>query len=283
MKEVIGCQKQGYFDEHLSTLYSTVYGEPYLFDDKYLIYNDRRSRAVWLTLFALDAVEDHLIDKENCFRASVEAFLPENVVLASPETLPPKMSNYHCEAVFQDRDYQINLEEFNEHLSGESYKRLRYRVNHAKRQGYCLNIGSTVTPAHLHVMAVHLMKKRDYRFWDCQLYLGLSEYVRRFSSPRLFNVLLDGRLVAFDVVDVLDETMVTPLGFYLNHSSLADFLIYEEILCAKKQGFEWLDIGWACNSPGLEGFKRKWKAIPRFVIYIQTYSKQYKSARVKKD
>jgi hypothetical protein len=71
--------------------------------------------------------------------------------------------------------------------------------------------------------------------------------------------------------------MVIPLGFYLDYSSLADFILYQEILHGKAQGFEWLDIGWACNNSGLEAFKKKWSAIPRFNVYMQDYQKMNKN------
>jgi hypothetical protein len=78
-------------------------------------------------------------------------------------------------------------------------------------------------------------------------------------------------LIGFDVVDFLDNTMATPLGFYLDYPSLADYIMQKEIVYAKEHGYEWLDVGWSC-SPGLEEFKKKWKGTPRFKIYVQEYS-----------
>jgi hypothetical protein len=133
-------------------------------------------------------------------------------------------------------------------------------------------VGKELTVAHSRIIALHLTKK-TYAPWDYQLYLRLSEYLGRFSSPRLFNVFSGDTLIGFDVIDFLTDTMATPLGFYLDYQSLADFLLYQEILHGKRQGFEWLDIGWGCNNPGLEDFKKKWRAISRFTVHMQEYQK----------
>jgi len=270
--EVVQCQRRGYLDEHLATLYSVAYGEPYIYRNKYLLYHDPMSKIVGLTLFGLDSDKETSADTTECFEASVKAFQPNKVVTTSPTLLPSNQGDFQCKTVYQDKDYQINLRQFDEKLNGGSYKHLRYRVNNAEKRGYTLAVGKKFTVAHSHIIALHLTKK-SYAPWDYQLYLRLDEYFRRFASPRLFNVFSGGTLIGFDVVDFLADTMATPLGFYLDYPSLADFLLYQEILYAKRQGFEWLDIGWACNNPGLEDFKRKWKAVSRFSVCIQEYQR----------
>jgi 5-hydroxyisourate hydrolase-like protein (transthyretin family) len=272
-EDIVRCQKRGYFDEHLATLYSVAYGEPYLYGGRYLIYYDPSSKTVWLTLFELDNESPNDTDKTECFRMSIKTFEPKKVIVTSPVDLPSKMDDYHCETVYKDRDYQINLEEFDIDLSGGSYKDLRYRVNHAKRCGYYLAVSKSVTPAHSRIMALHLMKAKTYEIWDYQLYLKLNDYIQRFSTPRLFNVFYEGMLIGFDVVDALGDALTTPLGFYMDFPSIADFLMYEEIVHAKNLNFGWLDIGWACNNLGLEEFKRKWKAVPKFNVCMQDYHK----------
>jgi hypothetical protein len=115
------------------------------------------------------------------------------------------------------------------------------------------------------------MTKEIYNVWDYQLYLAINEYVSRFSSPRFFDVFLNSELVGFDLVDFTDTVMVVPLGFILaSHPSLSDFLMFEEVVYAKKQGMDWLDVGWSCD-PGLKEFKKKWTAVPRFTVYVQEY------------
>jgi len=261
-------QKRGYFDEHIITLNAQVYGDPYIYEDAYLIYHDPMSKMLWLTLFELNGRENHA-EKLECLKASLAEFRPRKIRAASPEKLEPTIADYYCENAFSDRDYQIKLDEFDEDLRGGSYDCLRYRVNNAVKRGYSLSVGKDITPAHSYIMASHIAK-RNYNSWDYQLFLRLHCYVGKSPSAKLFNVLLDDVLIGFDVVDFLDNTMATPLGFYLDYPSLADFVMHKEIVYAKEQKFEWLDIGWAC-SPGLEDFKKKWKAIPRFNIYVQEY------------
>jgi hypothetical protein len=273
-KDAVDSQQRGKFDEHLATLYSSAYGKPFLCNDKFLLYYDSGSATVWLTLFELGGETSE--DKESlaCFKDLVAHFKPEKVIVTSPSKLPLLLNGYGCEKVYRDKDYQVSLEEFDEKLAGGSYKALRYRVNHAKRCGYSLDVGKMFTPAHMHIVAQFLARSRDYELWDYQLYLGLNDYVTSFDSPRLFNVFSGGLLVGFDVVDGLKDVLAVPVGFYLDYPSLADFLIYEEIVHAKSHGFKWLDIGWGCNIHGLEEFKVKWKAVPRFHVYMQVFRKK---------
>jgi len=270
--DVVNCQKRGYFDEHLVTLYSVAYGEPYIYQNKYLLYHDPLSKIVWLTLFGLHDQKDTSESITECFEAVMKALQPNKAITTSPMPLPSNLGDFHCETVYQDEDFQINLRQFDEKLNGGTYKHLRYRVNNAEKRGYTLAVGRELTVAHSRIIALHLTKK-SYALWDYQLYLRLGEYLERFSSPKLFNVFSNDTLIGFDIVDFLADTMAIPLGFYVDYPSLADFLLYQEILRGKRQGFEWLDIGWACNNPGLEAFKKKWTAISRFSVCVQEYQK----------
>jgi hypothetical protein len=223
-------------------------------------------------MFRLDENDYKLKDVTECFETLEKIFQPKEVLTTSPIRLALSICDFHCETVYEDKDYQINLANFDEKLSGGEYKQLRYRIRNGEKRGYTFVVGKEFTTAHSHIIAVH-MTKTNYAPWDYQLYIRLSDYFGRFSSPRLFNVFLNDQLIGFDVVDYLSDTIAIPLGFYLDYPSLADFLLYYEILHGKEQGFEWLDIGWACNNPGLETFKQKWTAIPRFNIYMQDYLK----------
>jgi len=272
-EDVVKCQHRGYFDEHLATLYSIAYGEPYLYRGKYLVYADLASKTISITLFGLDSESGGDAEKTRCFKDLTSHFKPSRVIVTSPSRLPSHIEDFACEKEYEDKDYQIALEQFNENLTGGAYKSLRYRVNHAKRCGYSLAIERALTPAHINIMAHHLAKSKSYEFWDYELYLGLGQYISRFDSPLLFSVFADGLLIGFDVVDFLSDVMAVPLGFYLDYPSVADFLIYEEILYGKNKRFKWLDIGWACNEPGLEEFKVKWKAVPRFRVFMQVFTK----------
>ncbi len=266
--DVPSCQKRGYFDEHLITLNAQVYGDAYIYEDAYLVYYDALGKMAWLTLFELSGSDNHT-DRIECIQASLNEFHPRQIRAASPEKLPLAIADHLCENSFFDRDYQIRLEEFDQNLRGGSYDCLRYRVNNAVKRGYTLGLGKEITPAHSYIMAHHISEK-PYNLWDYQLYLRLQNYVGKSPTAKLFNVFRDGALIGFDVVDFLDNTMATPLGFYLNWPSLADFIMHKEIVYAKEHGFEWLDIGWSC-SVGLEEFKKKWRAIPRFNICVQEY------------
>ncbi len=268
--DVVGCQKRGYLDEHLASLYSTTYGKPYLFRDKYLLYHDDLSKLVWLTLFRLDEDRKESEDVAEVFKALLKIFQPDEVVTTSPTVLPLSIGDFRCNTIYKDKDYQINLGLFDEKLAGGDYKHLRYRVRNGEKRGYTFIMSREVTTAHSRIVALH-MTKSAYAAWDYQLYLRLCDYFARFSAPMLFNVFLDDALIGFDVVDFLSDTMTIPLGFYLDYPSLADFLLYREILHGKKQDFEWLDVGWACNNSGLEVFKKKWKAVPRFNICMQDF------------
>jgi len=273
--DVVRAQSRGYFDEHLATLYSVAYGEPYLYEDRYLVYQDLASKTVSLTLFGLDSDKGSNSEKMTCFKDVTTQLEPDRVIVTSPAKLPSHIAVYRCEKVYEDKDFQIALSEFDENLVGSRYKGLRYRVNHAKRCGYTLAQRKQLTPAHINIVAHHLAKDRRYELWDYQLYLGLGQYVSKWDSPRLFDVFLDDVLAGFDVVDVLgSDVMAVPLGFYMDYPSIADFLIYEEVLKAKQLGFKWLDIGWACNVLGLEEFKTKWKAVARFGVYMQEFLKE---------
>jgi len=266
-------QRRGYFDEHLTGLYSSAYGKPYLYRDSYLVYEDPASKAVSLTLFALEKDADSQEDRLKCLREVTRYFQPARLIVTSPLKLPDSYDGYVCEKSYADKDYQIFLEQFDENLVGGSYKGLRYHVNHAKRQGYSLVSGKVFSPAHISILASFLVRSKSYEIWDYQLYLALGDFFSKRGSHVLFNVFSDGLLVGFDVVDALSDVLCVPLGFYLDCPSIADYLIYEEILYAKKRGFKWLDIGWACNVSGLEEFKVKWKAAPRFEVYVQVFKR----------
>jgi len=268
-KDVSSYQKRGNFDEHLITFNSQIYGTPYVHNDAYLAYFDSTGRTLWLTLFELKGHKGSKNERLNCVKTAIDEFKPRKMVTVAPEELASEIDAYVCTNVFFDKDYQIELSEFDEHLRGGSYDDLRYRVRNAAKRGYRFDMGRELTFAHSGILALHA-SKRNYNVWDYQAFLRLGDYVRNSQDVKLFNVFLDDVLVGFDVVDFLGDVMATPLGFCLDYPSLADYLMQNEISYAKGRGYAWLDIGWACN-PGLEEFKRKWKAVPRFNICVQEY------------
>lgn len=268
---LIRSQRFGRFDEHLAGLYSLAYGNPYIYKNTYLIYYDKYSRILYVSLFELHEREN----RTKCIQTAARVFNPEELIVTSPQELPPDIDDFRCVKVDYDKDYQIYVPDFDENLDGGKFKQLRYRVHNAEKRGYRLEIGKKMGPAHFHIIAQHEQTKK-LDLYDSQLYLGIWEYLRKFKSPLLFNVFLDGTLVGFDLVDFFADTMTVPLGFYTNAPSLADFIVFKEILHAKQKSYTWLDLGWACN-PGVEEFKKKWTAIPRFQIWAYEYMKNINS------
>jgi hypothetical protein len=253
-------QQFGRFDEHLITLYSVAFGIPHLYNDTFILYYDEHRDILYLSLFPLTIESDPL----QCLETTTASFQPERLVVTSFTEIQASLRNYHQTNTGFDRDYQIFLPTFDITLQGSKYKDLRYRVLHAKKQGYTYQIERTLSPAHYHIIAQQECRK-SVAWWDHQLYLSLHEYFTQFHSPRLFNVYHDNTLIGFDVIDYLKDTLTIPLGFYLPRPSLSDFILYD----ARAQ-YTWLDIGWACT-PGVEMFKRKWRAIPRFDIWTYEY------------
>jgi hypothetical protein len=81
-------------------------------------------------------------------------------------------------------------------------------------------VSKALTSAHINIIAHFLEKSKNYETWDYQLYLGLSDYVSQFASPRLSNVFSDASLLGFDVIDALSDVIAAPLGFYLDYPSV---------------------------------------------------------------
>jgi hypothetical protein len=260
-------QQVGHFDEYLISLYSVAFGTPYIYDGTYSLYFDPLSKMLYISLFHLKEEAD----QGQCIETANKRFHPEKMVITSPAKLQTRIDEFHCITTYFDQDYQIHLPRFDETLNGHAYKDLRYRVQNAVKRGYALEGGRRITHAHDHIIACHEAKK-PYAWWDLQLYLSVKDYLKQYTSPRLFNVFSKGLLLGFDVVDFLQDTMAVPLGFYLDYPSLADFILFKEIVYAKERSYLWLDLGWACN-PGVEAFKRKWKAEPRFDVWTQEYAK----------
>ncbi|WGM90574.1 MAG: hypothetical protein NUK63_05480 [Candidatus Bathyarchaeum tardum] len=258
-------QKFGHFDEHLASLYSLAYGKPYIYKDTYLAYFDNYSKLLHLSLFELNAKENDF----SCIEEAVKMFKPEKLVITAPHELPMDLGKFKCIDINQDTDYQIYVPDFDLTLKGSHLSDARYRVRNAEKRGYTLKISKKMTPAHFHIIAQHEHSKR-LDLYDRQLYFAIYDYLRNFKTPVLFDVVCDGTLLGFDLIDFLSDTMTVPLGFYTDAPSISDFIMFNEINYAKQKGFSWLDLGWACNL-GIEEFKKKWTAIPRFKIWGYEY------------
>lgn len=246
-----------------------AFGNPYIYDDTYPMYFDRLSKILHISLFGVKGDRN----KVQCVETAEKHFRPEKIVITSPEKLPIDIRDYRCVNSYFDKDFQIYLPKFNETLKGKRYKHLRYRVNNATKRGYRLEAGREMAPAHYHIMARHEVEKKC-AWWDMQLYLGIKDYLKNFASPLLFNVYLNEMLIGFDLIDFFNDVTTIPLGFYSDYPSLADFILFKEIVYAKERGYTWLDLGWACN-PGVESFKMKWMAEPKFEVWMQEYTKNH--------
>ena len=258
-------QNFGLFDEHLASLYSLAYGKPYIYKDTYLAYFDSYGKILHLSLFELNKPESAV----SCIGEAIKLFKPEKLVITAPYEMPKTIGKFQCFDVNQDTDYQIYVPNFDVTLKGSTLSDARYRVRNAEKRGYTLKIGKKMTPAHFHIIAQHEHSKR-LDLYDRQLYFAIYDYLRNFKSPVLFDVVCDGTLLGFDLIDFLKDTMTVPLGFYTDAPSISDFIMFNEVKYAKEKNYTWLDLGWACNL-GIEDFKKKWTAIPRFKIWGYEY------------
>lgn len=257
---LIHYQSFGKFDEHLVSFYSLAYGKPYIYKDTYFAYYDKYSKILHLSFFELHKKEN----KVSCVQEATKHFRPERLVITAPHEMPQTIGRFRCVEVSRDKDYQIFVPDFDITLKGGKLKDIRYRVRNAEKRGYDLKISKKMTPAHFHIIAQHEYSKR-LNLYDRQLYFAIWDYLRKFKTPVLFNVFSGDTLLGFDLIDFLGDTMTVPLGFYTGAPSISDFIMFNEIKYAKQKGFIWLDLGWACNM-GIEEFKRKWTANPRFHI-----------------
>ena len=265
-RDLAQCQKKGYFDEHLGILNSISEGKAFLYNNTYLIYHDPSRKKIDINFFGLNGNPGRL----KCIMYLIKKFKPINILTASPKKLKSAIGNYRCMYTIIERDYHIDLKNFDEKLSGEKYKSIRSRVNTANDQGFELKISKKITAAHLQLIGIHITK-RDYNEYEYPIFLSIPKFIEKSPTALLFNVFWNDMLVGFDVVDFLDNTLTTPYGFYLDNKSLPDFLMYKEIIYAKENKLDWFDVGWGCNS-GVEKFKEIWNAFPRFKIYLQEYT-----------
>jgi hypothetical protein len=259
-------------------LYSLAYGKPYIYKDTYLAYYDKYSKILHLSFFELHETENKL----SCIQEATKTFKPQKLVITAPHELPQMIDKFCCIDAHKDTDYQIFVPEFDEKLGGKKFKDARYRVHNAAKRGYTLKISKKMTPAHFHIIAQHEHSKR-LDLYDRQLYFAIRDYLRNFKNPLLFDVVCAGTLLGFDLIDFLGDTMTVPLGFYTDAPSVCDYIMYNEVKYAKQKGFHWLDLGWGCNL-GIEEFKKKWTAIPRFHIwgyeYINTTAQEWIDQKV---
>ncbi len=181
----------------------------------------------------------------------------------------------NVEAKYVDEDFHVDVGGFDLNLRGGRYEALRYRVRQAERMGYRSRVSREFTARHAYVLSRHAAR-HELEVWDYEELFSLERFFREHDHGFMLEAYCGDRLIGFDVVDFFEDSgiMVVPLGVYLEAPSLADFLMFEDIRYAKENGYRWLDVGLACRSAGLEEFKRKWFAQPRYRLLVQTIRRQ---------
>lgn len=255
-------QKKGYMSEHLLCLYSITSDSTALYDNNFPIYLSGDEADV--ILFGLTDRDE---DISTCVREMLQPPI-KKLNIVSPK---PLAGHANIETRYVDSDYHIDLKHFNLELRGNRYKEIRYSVHRADKMGYHLRLSREVMPKHTYIMARH-MARHKLDAWDFEELLSLERFFKEHNHGFMMEAYYEDKLMGFDVVDFFEDNkiMVVPLGVYLEAPSLADFLMYENIKYAQNKGYEWLDIGLTCRNIGLQNFKEKWFAEPKYPLFVQT-------------
>jgi hypothetical protein len=262
-EEKEAAQKIGYMCEHLLCLYSMTANRTALYNRNYPVYFSGYEE-VDLVLFGLTENKEEVW---NCIHDLLRLPLKQLNIISPDRFLPLKdvTKNY------VDWDYHINVREFDLNLKGKQYKNLRYRINQAARFGYTIRIGRIITSRHLYILSRHIARY-PLDIWDLEELVSLTRFFTEHHHGFMMEVYHNGKLLGFDVVDFFEEKkiMVVPLGIYLEAPSLTDYIMYENLRYAKNTGYAWLDVGVTCRNTGLQDFKEKWLAKPKYKLCVQT-------------
>ncbi len=262
-EEKDNAQKKGYMCEHLLCFYSMTSDRTALYDDNFPVYFNNYGEAD-VILFGL---KDKESDKSECVQELLKMPIKElNIV--SPEALTGPAS---IETRYLDWDYHIDLERFDLDSRGNGYRNIRSSIHRADKMGYYIKFGRRITRSHIYILSRH-MARHTLDVWDIEELLSLEQFFREHSHGFLMEAYHEDELVGFDFVDFFEDNMimVVPLGIYLEAPSLPDFLMHENIKYAKEKGCKWLDIGLSCRNTGLQSFKEKWLAEPKYKLFVQT-------------
>jgi hypothetical protein len=258
-------QRKGYMCEHLLSLYSIIAQQTALLDDSFPVFINGFQEA--------DVVFYGLKDKsagriENLYGLE-QHFETINIIS------PIRIQGQNIITKYVDWDYHIHLDDFSLDLRGKEYKRIRYRVKQAEKQGYYTKVSRKLTSNHLYLLSRY-MSVHELTPWDYEELLSLERYFREFNHCIMIEVYNQGELRGFDIVDFYDDTgmMIVPLGIYLQPQKISDFMMYEDLKFATERGYEILDIGPSCLNPGLQRFKEKWFAKPVHQLFVQTLHKR---------
>ncbi len=254
-------QRSGYMYEHLLCFYSMASDRTAIFNETFPVFLNNYNEA--------DIVFFGIGDKKE----------QTNKCLLELSKLPLKIINIITPVALEepnimlryvDWDYHINIKDFDFDLKGNKHKRIRYIVKQFQKQQYHTKIGRKLTPSHLYILSRHL-SRHLFDVWDFEEILFLDKFFREHKHGFMIEVYKEDRLIGFDVIDFFEDNriMVVPLGIYLEAPRISDFLMYENLKYAKENHYEWLDIGLTCGNIGLQHFKEKWNAVPKFKIIVQ--------------
>lgn len=258
-------QKRGYMCEHLLSWYSMPSEKMAILNDDFPVYLSGYDEAD-LVLFGLSKTE---IDVANCVSEMFKLPINELNIIS-----PNKLSFPDVETLYVDWDYHIDLKRFDFDLKGSKYKNIRYSVNRMSKVGYSVKLSREFTRNHAYIISRH-MARHSLDIWDFEELLSVERFFSEHNHGFMMEAYEDGKLVGFDVVDFFEDNniMVVPIGVYLEKPSLADFMMWENLKYAKDKDFSSLDVGLSCRNSGLQKFKSKWLAEPKYKLFVQTIHK----------
>lgn len=241
-----------YLPEHLIEYVNTIsQTEPFLIED-YLCYYGRGS-LIFIG-YPLRRSFDERVTKETLSRA-IKKFNPDCVALESPVILLPKDT---CHRSGSDRYYKCTLSYLHVH------QKLRNMIKRASRELY-VNNEHVITDEHIQLISEFL---NSHEVDDSTQYIfeRIPQYISSVETARIFSARdKSGRLVAFDVAEFGAKNYVFYLFNFRSKQKhvpgASDFLLYEIVKVAEKQGKSSINLGLGINS-GITFFKKKWGGIP---------------------
>lgn len=256
-------QKRGYMCEHLLCLHSMTSKRTALYNNNFPVYLSGYGEADIILFGLMDGKEDKL----SCVLELLKLPIKElNIV--SPSALNGIVN---IKTRYVDFDYHIDVNQFDLDLKGRKYKNIRYSMKKADKKGYRIRFGREFTWSHAYILSRH-MAHHTLNLWDFEELLSLERFFREHNHCLMLEAYYEDKLMGFDVVDFFEENriMAVPLEICLEKPSLADFLMLENLKYAKDNGYKRLDIGLACGNTGLQDFKKKWLAEPKYKLFVQT-------------
>jgi len=257
-------QRGGYMYEHLLCLYSQLSNQTALYKEDFPVFLNNYGEAD-VILFGIGKKRK---DRLKCIQQLTKLFINKLNIVS-----PIAFHEFpNIETRYVDWDFHISVNQFDFNLEGSKYKKIRYSLKQVKKMGYERRLNRKFTANHFHILSRYLARHQNFDVWDYEELLSLENFFKNHNHGLLMEAYKDDKLIGFDVVDFFEDTkiMVVPLGIYLQKPLISDFMMYENLKFAKDKGYEWIDVGPACGVIGLEKFKKKWFATPKFKLFVQT-------------